>query len=476
MKSSLRLRDRARPLHLKTPWSLVALAALALAGLRPLAAAESGAPVPRPHVVLITIDGFPARMLDDPKTFVPHLRALAAGGVRAEAMVVSSPASTWSNHTTLVTGVYPRRHSVLPNAVVVRGGPSEPVRMEREKTAREMVAVPSLFDLLHQDGLTTAGVNWPCTRNSPSIDDNFPDTPGMLNVTTPRLVQELVAQHVLRSPRQSDFAHMEEPGHDVVWTAAACHLIRTRMPDFMAVHLLATDELHHAYGPESLASYVGLALADRFVGDILAAIRVAGQEENTTVLVVGDHGFASAQRVVQPNVLLREAGLLKVKRGKVVEARIQVIALGGSAFVYCTDPATREADKRRAAELFAQCEGVAEVIGAERFAEFGLPEAGQGGCGELILRAKPGYAMASSATAEAVVGPATKETNVGFHGHLADTPEMNAIFIARGRGIKAGAKLEVIHNVDVAPTIMRLLGRDLSAPDGRVLWEILDPR
>ena len=38
-------------------------------------------------------------------------------------MKVSNPSVTWPNHTTMVTGVQPRRHGVLANGVLVRGGP-----------------------------------------------------------------------------------------------------------------------------------------------------------------------------------------------------------------------------------------------------------------------------------------------------------------------------------------------------------------
>jgi hypothetical protein len=50
---------------------------------------------------------------------------------------------------------------------------------------------------------------------------------------------------------------------------------------------------------------------------------------------------------------------------------------------------------------------------------------------------------------------------------------MNALFIASGRGIKKGERIGVVENVDVAPTIMRLLGKELANGDGKVLTEIL---
>src|SRR5262245_43428273 len=74
------------------------------------------------HVVMITIDGFPASMFWDPKTPIPRIRELAAKGVAGEGLRVSNPSVTWPNHTTLVTGVQPAKHSVIFNGILMRGG------------------------------------------------------------------------------------------------------------------------------------------------------------------------------------------------------------------------------------------------------------------------------------------------------------------------------------------------------------------
>ena len=54
---------------------------------------------------------------------------------------------------------------------------------------------------------------------------------------------------------------------------------------------------------------------------------------------------------------------------------------------------------------------------------------------------------------------------------------MNALFVASGAGIKASNTLATVENVDVAPTIARLLGVTLENASGRVIEEILmDPK
>ena len=68
------------------------------------------------------------------------------------------------------------------------------------------------------------------------------------------------------------------------------------------------------------------------------------------------------------------------------------------------------------------------------------------------------------------------EATTGSHGYLSTEPKMNALFVASGAGIRAGAKLDAVDNTDVAPTVARLLGVPPDRAAGRVLAEILDDR
>ena len=65
----------------------------------------------------------------------------------------------------------------------------------------------------------------------------------------------------------------------------------------------------------------------------------------------------------------------------------------------------------------------------------------------------------------------------GAHGHNAELPSMSAILFAAGPNIKAAsAALPVVHNVDIAPTIMQILGVAPAATvNGTALTSILLP-
>src|SRR5512134_3343941 len=127
------------------------------------------------HVVIISLDGFPASALDDARLPLPNLRRLAASGAVARGVRPVNPSVTWPNHTSMVTGVTPAKHGVLFNGVLIRE-PGMPARTEwRDK--KEMVRVPTLYDVAHRSGLTTAQVDSVAIQNAPTITWEFRERP-----------------------------------------------------------------------------------------------------------------------------------------------------------------------------------------------------------------------------------------------------------------------------------------------------------
>ena len=447
---------------LSTPKAVALVLALWISG--PFSAAAST----NHHVILITIDGLGAYYLSDPQAPIPTLRRLVAEGASAEALRVSNPSVTWPNHTTLVTGVQPEKHSVLFNGVLIRPGPGESVKIDGERDKSDLVAVPTVYDLLHRDGYRTADINWPCTRGAKTLDDSFPDVPDQIRHTTPRLRAQLIGLGILDDAETASFRAKSAASRDQIWTKAAVHVIQTRRPNFMLLHLLITDTIQHAHGPQSPAAYTAVALADAHLADVLRAVEVAGIRERTTILITSDHGFAKTTKVVSPNVVLRKAGLQRPSP----RMRAQAISEGGTALVYLTAPETREADRVKVIELLREHEGIAEILTPEKFPALHLPDPAKNPqMADLILVPKEGYAFSNESFEDQSI--TELKTPAGSHGYLSTNPKMNGVFVAWGRGIKPGAKLGMVDNVDVAPTIAELFGQKLPGADGKILREIL---
>lgn len=94
------------------------------------------------------------------------------------------------------------------------------------------------------------------------------------------------------------------------------------------------------------------------------------------------------------------------------------------------------------------------------------------GMGDLVLYAAEGYAFRKEMHEAQAVVPAVNYA--GTHGYPNSDPDLDGIFIASGAGIRPGVVLDRIRNLDVAPTLARLMGLEFPETDGRVLEEILE--
>ncbi len=455
-------------------------------------------------VVLISIDGFPAWIWKDPTLVVPNLRKLAAEGAQAEAMTVSNPSITWINHTTLVTGVNPQRHGVLFNGLLTRGESGQPPILEQWRDKADLVHVPTLYDLAFQSGLKTAQVDWVAILNSGTIHHEFLEVPKPGGTTE----QELVKAGVVSADDIRTFTKGKTiVWRDAIWAQAATHIIEQHQPNLLLLHFLTTDATNHQFGPGSLPSITAYAYVDRLVGDVLDSLTRAGLRDRATIVVATDHGFKKVTKAIYPNVALRDAGLIRLRPGetpvttppvstavatsaketpagttketpavnadaKVADCDAYVMSQGGLAFVYVTTPAKRAELLPKLKALFANVEGVDQVIDGAEGHRLGMPTPDENrGMGDLILYAKAGYAFKPGHSAATVVEES--KNYLGTHGYIASDPELDGIFIASGYGIRKGVKLPRVANLDVAPTLATFLGVKLPNPDGRVLTEIL---
>ncbi|MGH9665376.1 MAG: alkaline phosphatase family protein [Bryobacteraceae bacterium] len=403
---------------------------------------------------MISIDGLPAFALDDSTLRVPTLRRLIREGAWAKRMTPVNPAVTWPNHTTMVTGDTPARHGVLYNGLLVRQDGWPPVHVEPWRDKALMVRVPTVYDLAFRAGLSTAQVDWVAIQNPGTITWAFPERP---NPDGP-VEREVIAAGNATQDELATFTKRSIIRRDEIWTSAAVDIIRAHKPNLLLFHLLNLDSVHHRNGPRTEAARSAIAFADSCVARVLNALDEAGLKDRTTVLVVSDHGFKAVRRNIRANAALAAQHLDK---------SAYVMAEGGMGLVYVLD----RHKLREIERLFAAVEGISQVIPPARYKSLGLPSPGANRqMANLVLAAKDGYAFANGTSAPVVVDAPAGD---GQHGYLNTDPDMDAIFIAAGYGIRAGARLDRIQNVDVAPTVAELLGVRLPHPEGHVLRAFL---
>lgn len=428
-------------------------------------------------VVMISVDGLANFYFNDPKADMPTIRQLAAEGARADGMKASLPTVTWPNHTTLVTGVSPARHGVVGNNFFDRAaGRTVALIADPILDKDQIVKTPTVYDLAKEHGLTTAAVRWPATRNARSLDWTTPD------VHSANLVRQFTTPDVLEACSADGFeldqvASPDDPlgkkfaSRDALWTHVFLDIVRRHRPNLGLLHIADVDHIEHADGPRSREAYAAIKAADdqvRLVWDEVQKLFPG----KATILIVSDHGFSPIRRIVLPNVVLGNAGLAEIADGNITGGQAQAVSQGGAGFIYVTDDANRDTIVEKVRQAFAGVEGVADILGVDRFEEYGVADPQTDPrAPDLILLAEMGYVFGDTAAGKLPFEE--KPERKGSHGHDPNYPDLRATFVASGAGIRPDVHLGTIENTSVAPTIAKLLGFTIPNADSEPL-EILE--
>ena len=453
----------------------LALAALALGAV--VGSAEPGGASATNSdriVVMISVDGLAGYYLDDPKAEMPTMRALAAGGARAAMMKASTPTVTWPNHTTLVTGVTPARHGVIGNNYLDRAtGRKVTLISDPVFDKDEIVKVPTLYDLAKAAGMKTTGIRWPATRNAKTLDWTIPDVTSLELLrkhTTPALLTECEQAHIdvyANGGVETGSGTPPPKPTDEVCTRIFNLILHDHQPNLALLHLIDVDHTEHLKGPKSPGAYAAVKAADDQVRAVWEELK-RDFPGKATLLVVSDHGFSPTKRMILPNVILRKAGLAETSGQKGTNGPVRIVVQGGSAMVYVLDDARRSSLIARVAQAFSGVKGVSKIVGPGQLKDCGMATPQEDPhAPDMMLFAEEGSVFGDTAAGELPFND--KPERKGSHGHSADLPDLHATFIAWGAGIKPGARLGVISNLSVAPTIARLLGLSLPNADGQPL-------
>jgi predicted AlkP superfamily pyrophosphatase or phosphodiesterase len=418
---------------------------------------------PIKHVILISIDGLRPDFYLDKSWKAPNLQKLKTEGVYARGVRSVFPSVTYPSHTTMITGAYPARHGVYYNVPYgEKGG--------HWYWEESYIQTPTLWDAVKEAGLTSAAVMWPVTVGAP-IDYNFPvrradndEKTDQLSVTlpyiTPKGLIEEIQQKATGKLSPKNFS--SDSTIDKTIGKMGAYIFKTYKPNLMALHFISLDHMQHEHGREGVPIKNSLALIDSMVGVVMKAVGDAGLQNNTAVLITGDHGFVNSNRSFSPNVLLAQHGLLSETKWS---ARFH--SAGGAAFLYLhdnKDTVTLEKVKQILRELPSNQQIAFRLVERAELDKMGVnPEVALG------LAMSKGFAADNKITGEVV----KKKKNGGSHGYFPDFDEIHTGFLAAGAGIRKKQEIKEMGIKDIAPLISGLLGLSFNAPDGVLVPGIL---
>jgi arylsulfatase A-like enzyme len=449
---------RATRRLISPPVAIAIAIALSAASLR--AGQPQPAPRPADHVVIISIDGLrPDYYLSDAaRPFSPHLQALRLRGSWAEGVIGEYPSLTYPSHTSIATGMRPVHHGIVQNTKF------DPLNGSNEWVFdASAIKTPALWNIASQAGLTTAAVSWPVTVGAGGVTYLFPETnqaprdSTWLDLarreSTPGLIDAVVKRLGGFGPNDNRIPFQR----DRFAAATAAYIIETWKPNLLMLHLMETDSAQHANGPDTPAAYTALGNVDARIGEVLDAIGRAGISDRTAVIVTGDHGFYRVHSSFQPNVVLRDAGLLDIDdSGRVKDWK----AVAHRAAIKLKDPNDR-ALAQRVEKLFSdlaegQYRGLFRVVGRDEIASYG-------GDPDALLMIEPveGYTVG-----QGVRGGFLVPARGGAHGYLPTEPPIHTGLIMAGAGVRAGVVIPIARQIDIGPTAATLLGLRFARTDG----------
>ena len=419
-----------------------------------LVAMAAGLCVAPRSLLLISLDGLrPDYVLkaDEHGSKIPHLRRILKDGAHASGVRGILPTVTYPSHTTILTGVWPAKHGIYSNTTF------DPLdqNLGGWYWYSEDIKVPTLWEAAAKAGLGVASVSWPVSVGALGVPYLIPeywraqrtedDFKLLRALSTPGLMVNLARR---AGPYVIDLE--EATAGDAARTKYSIEIMRQKRPHFMTIHLAALDHVQHQTGPMGPAAFEELERLDREVGQLEDAMRA--NSPDFTISIVSDHGFARTDHSLDLRAAFRDAGLLKVEKGKVVDWKAIPKPDGGSASIILKNP-NDEATRGRVEQLLRTlasypANGIAQVLGPKEIAAYGgWPAAA------FWVNMQTNFSVVNGD------GPIVKEKKVGgTHGFLPSHPELLASFFIAGPGIKPGLDLGEIDMRAIAPTLAGHLG------------------
>lgn len=370
-----------------------------------------------PYVVLLSLDGF---RWDYPDRYpTPAFQRMMREGARAERMIPTFPTKTFPAHYSVATGLYAENHGLVGNRYW-----DAQRRDTYDMNDRSMV----------EDGSWYRGEPiWVTAERQGMLSASF------FFVGTEADVGGIRPTHWRRFNAQVPNA--ERVDTVLGWLALPPEI----RPHLLTLYFSDLDDVGHTFGPDSRQVKDAVARVDRELGRLLDGVEALPHGDRVYVVVVSDHGMLlSRASRAQGLDLGRFPGVRFVEGGPYASL---VVDRGGPERL----PALRDSLQ----DLLPEATVWLREDVPRRLRYSSDPR-----IGDLVILADPG----------ATVVPANRlpRRDTYTHGWDNRTPEMGAVFLARGPGIAGGQVVAPIESVDVYPFLAHLLRLEPAEVDGRL--------
>jgi predicted AlkP superfamily pyrophosphatase or phosphodiesterase len=374
------------------------------------------------------------------------------------------PSVTYPAHATIVTGKYPRSHGIVNNTLL------QPCRKSPDwYWQRKYIKGETFYDAAIKKGMKVAALLWPVTAKS-KIQYNMPEIFANRPWQNQIMVSLLNGGPLYQLELNKNFGHirkgLKQPYLDDFVHQSAVYTIKNKKPDITMIHYVDLDSMRHHYGFNSIQAKQALERHDERLGEIIKTLKENDMYEDSTIILLGDHGSLDESKIINLNILLREKDYIKLgDNGNIIDYKAIVKSCDGSAYVYVKDEKLADEVYLLIDSFNKQHSCIEAIYSSKEAAELGADPS----C-TFMLEASLGYCFTDKIQGEAVKEElSTKAT----HGYSPLKKDYTTIFMAAGMGINNGEVIEEMSLVDEAPTISELLGIKLEGVDGRIIKQFL---
>lgn len=341
----------------------------------------------------------------------PAFKRMETEGIRADRMTPVAQPNTFPGHVSLATGTTPDIHGIVDN-----------VFYDREKgtyiysSEADWINAEPLWVASERQGIKTATYFWVGSET---------DWRGQGT-----------------SYRMAPFDNDREESEKVDKIIERLDLPEADRPGLIMSYWRGADSVVHMKGPEHPDVAATIQEQDLELGRLIAALDERDRWSSTTLVIVSDHGMTEVSESFPLKQTFEEAGL---------EVRITGGSSGRHLFL------ESESDRVEVLGVLATLDHISIHQGQD----VPLAMRAENCTGDIVLTTTPPYTFsgADSLFEKAVVAIGSiLGWKHGAHGFDAQLEDMGAIFFAMGRGVTAGKPMKDIHQLDVAPTVTKLLG------------------
>ncbi|MCB0278754.1 MAG: alkaline phosphatase family protein [Calditrichaeota bacterium] len=377
----------------------------------------------KPYLILISFDGFRYDYAD--KTETSNFDYIAENGIKAESLIPVFPSKTFTNHYSIVTGLYSAHHGIISNNFYDR-------RLNEFYIAKDRTAATDpkwyngvpIWELLERNEIKTASFFWIGSE-------------AKINGMQPSYFY----------PYDHYYPGKERINQVIDWLK----MEPEKRPHFITLYFAILDDAGHIYGPDANETIDAIKQADSYIGYLRKRINELPIADQVNVMIVSDHGMT--QTLPEKTIKLDEQ--IKFRSAELVEDKpFEMIYLN---------------DKRLEDSIYNAVKTIEHMTVYKKDQlpgdfHFDNPDRTP----DLLFLADDEYSLCFKP------GKLSK----GNHGYSPTVKNMHAIFYAYGPAFKKGMRIASFENIHIYPLIARIFNLNYSySIDGRieVLQETLNP-